>query len=100
MRVRVNLRPDFQQLFHPLARRHVFLIIKILYAVILNGVKDLTISDRSRNQIGVCKPSIVRSLDLLGITAHRDSQLTTRHALTSCHLVIILQACYGFQFNR
>jgi hypothetical protein len=81
----------------------VFLIIKVLCGVILipqAREKDLTNDDRSRNEFCVFKPSIVRSLALLGMTAHRDPQLTTRDALPSCHLVIIPQACYGLPVNQ
>jgi hypothetical protein len=58
MRVGVNFRPGFDQLLHPLARSHTLVVIHILCVVILNEVKDLTIDDRSRNEICVFKPSI------------------------------------------
>ena len=49
VRAGINLRPDFNQLFYPLARSHMVGAINILCVVILNEVKDLTIDDRSRN---------------------------------------------------
>jgi hypothetical protein len=64
MRMRVNFRPSFDQLLHPLPRSHTLVVIHILCVVIL---KDLTIDDRSRNEICVFKPSI-GSLALLGMT--------------------------------
>ncbi len=68
MRMRVNFRPGLYQLLHSLARGHTLVRINIPCVVILNEVKDLTIDDRSRNEIYVFKPSIEGSLALLGMT--------------------------------
>ena len=68
MRIGINLRPGFDQLFHPLTRSHTLLITDIVSIVILNEVKDLTIDDRSCDEFHVSNPSIVRSLASLGMT--------------------------------